>query len=343
MRSFAAGEYVIGVDIGATKSHLALFDRSGNKIGFGEWGPLNHETLPGSYAQFENEFGEFLNRTISGAGISMPQVSYAVLGIAGVDTKIQHGVISGILTKLGFGKFTLVNDAFLGIPAGSRTGTGICAINGSGCTLAGINREGKTLQIGGVGWVSADRGGGGHMSRNTISAVYNDLFRKGEPTIMTPLVLEYLGLKDKHDFVERIYEKRQDGSYETAAIVKILFEAAGKNDRTAVDLVLNVAHSYAGGISCMIEEMRFPRNEEVNIILAGSVFVKGRNLLLIDTLKEKVIKENPDFNLIFSLLDTPPVAGAVIWALNALGENGGHYDKICGSLNPNLPLSLSSK
>ena len=46
-------EYVIGVDIGATKSHLALFDSSGSLVDFGQWGPLNHEALPGSFAQFE--------------------------------------------------------------------------------------------------------------------------------------------------------------------------------------------------------------------------------------------------------------------------------------------------
>ena len=327
-------EYVIGVDVGATKSHLALFDSQGNKVQFGQWGPLNHEGLPGSYGQFEDEFGQFLNRTISGPGISMKQISHAVLGIAGVDTRKQHSIISGILKKLGFENFTLVNDAFLGIPAGSRTGTGICAINGSGCTLAGINREGKTLQIGGVGWVSAEKGGGGHMSRSVVSAVFSELFRKDERSCMTPLLLEYFGLTEstKYDWVDRIYEMREEGSYETIRILNILFDAVGKNDRVATGILRNVAYSYAGGISCMIDEMRYPHDEEVNIVLAGSVFVKGRNPFLIDTLKEKINKDNPSYHFNYTLLEVPPVAGAVIWALNTINPEGGFYDRICTQL-----------
>ena len=38
-------EYVIGVDIGGTKSHLALFDTEGNFVDFDHWGCLNHEGL----------------------------------------------------------------------------------------------------------------------------------------------------------------------------------------------------------------------------------------------------------------------------------------------------------
>ena len=190
-------EYVIGIDIGSTKSHLALFDTDGSLVELNHWGPLNHEMLPGSFAQFEDELGRFVSETLSKYQIAMKQVSYSVLGIGGVDTRRQHGIVSGILRRLGFGGFTLVNDAFLGIPAGSPGGVGICAINGSGCTLAGINSEGKTLQIGGVGYVSADYGGGGMLGEKVVAAVYSELFRMGEPTTMTPAIFRKLGISSK--------------------------------------------------------------------------------------------------------------------------------------------------
>ena len=156
-------EYVIGVDIGGTKSHLALFDIEGNFIDMGLWGPLNHESLPGSFDQFKKEFSQFLTQVLSKNKISKKQIVYSALGVAGVDTKQQHAIVSEILKKIGLENFTLANDAYLGIPAGSKTGTGICAINGTGCTLAGINKKGKMLQIGGVGFLSADMGGGGYI------------------------------------------------------------------------------------------------------------------------------------------------------------------------------------
>ena len=319
-------EYVIGVDTGATKSHLALFDGSGTFVDFGSWGPLNHEVLPGSFNQFEEELGQFVKGLLSKNGITINQVSNAALGIAGDDTKRQHGIISEILRRIGFKKFTLANDAFLGIPAGSRNGIGICAINGTGCTLAGLNKEGKMLQIGGVGYISADIGGGGHMGQFVVSAIFSELFRKAEPTCMTPLFMKQLGIIDKHDFVERIYDKINDNSFTPSACNRLLFEAAGKNDKTATCFLQEIAASYGGGISTMIDELCFPQDEILDIVLAGSVFVKGENPFLIDSLKETVKKYHPGHSFNYVILEVPPVAGAVIWALNTLNGKSEYHD-----------------
>ncbi|MDR0323237.1 MAG: hypothetical protein LBI12_02180 [Treponema sp.] len=321
-------EYVIGVDIGSTKSHLALFDTDGTLVDFGHWGPLNYELLPGLYAQLEDELGQFVNGIISKNRVTMKQISYSVLGVGGVDTKRQHSNISNILKKLGFERFTLVNDAFLGIPAGSKTGTGICAINGSGCTLAGINKKGDMLQIGGLGNPTGDKGGGDYMGVRLVSAVYSELFRKGEPTLMTSFLFEHLGISSKYDFIEKIHEKTENGTFSTRTCGRLVFEAVKQNDSVAAGILHEMAASYANGISCMIEELKFLPEDELNIIFAGSVFVKGEHPLLVDTIKNSIFKEYKTYNINFNLLNVPNVAGAVIWALNLLSEKGGYFHKI---------------
>jgi N-acetylglucosamine kinase-like BadF-type ATPase len=325
-------KYVIGIDTGATKSHLALFDTIGEFVDFGHWGPLNYELLPGLFAQFEEEFKQFITRHLSKNGISIKQIAYAVLGIAGVDTKRQHGIISQIVRNLGFERFTLVNDAFLGIPAGTPAGTGICALNGTGCTLAGINKENKMLQIGGVGYISADYGGSGEMGQKVVSTVYSELFRRGRPTCMTPILLEKLGISNKHDFVDKVYEKIDDGSLSITACNKMLFEAALKNDELAIEILRDIAVSYANGISCMIEELEFYREDEIDLVFSGSVFVKSEHPILLDTIKEKIKIDNPNCRIKYTRLEVPPVAGAVVWALNTLGNKGAYYHKVCAQL-----------
>jgi len=325
-------EYVIGIDIGGTKSHLALFDTDGNFVDLGHWGCLNHEGLEGSFDQFEKEFNQFVDQVLSKNKITMKQIAYSVLGVAGVDTKEQHVFVSDILRKHGFDKFTMANDAFLGIPAGSKTGTGICAINGTGCTLAGLNKKGSMLQIGGVGIISADMGGGGYISERLMSAVYCELFRKGEPTVMTSFLFEKLGIKNKYDYVEKVYEKIADGSFDIYKCSPLVFEALKQNDNVAAGIMREIAASYANGISAMIEELTFPPDEELYIVLAGSVFVKGEHPLLVDSLKENISKDNPGLNITYNLLNIPNVAGAVIWALNSLNNKGGYYDKVCEQL-----------
>jgi len=329
-------EYAIGIDIGASKSHLALFDTMGTLVDFGHWGPLNHEVLPGSFGQFHEELEQFVTQVLSKKGLKLEQIVSSVFGIAGVDTKVQHGIVSQIIKEIGFKKFTLANDAFLGIPAGSPIGTGICAINGSGCTLTGINSEGRMFQIGGVGYISADYGGGGMLGAKVISTVYSELFRKGGPTCMTPVLFEKLGLASKYDFVEKIYEKIGNGSFAVSSCAKMLFDAAKKNDIVALDILRDVGISYADGISGMIEELQFNQNasEDIYIVLAGSVFVKGDHPLMIDTVKEKLGKDNPDCDFKYTLLKVPPVAGAAFWALNNLNiiDKKSYYDRVCAQL-----------
>jgi N-acetylglucosamine kinase-like BadF-type ATPase len=327
-------EYVIGVDIGATKSHLALFDTEGNFVDLGHWGPLNHEVMPGSFTQFEDELKHFAARVLSKHGITMKQVVYSVLGVGGVDTKKQHGIISGILKKLDFEKFTLVNDSFLGIPAGngSGTGTGICAINGSGCSMAGINKKGYMLQIGGVGPLTADKGGGGYIGGRMLSAVYSELFLKGEPTAMTGLLFEKLGVTSKYDYLDKVMDKTDDGTFNIHAGSRIIFEAVSQGDPVASGILHEIAANYANGISCMIEELRFPPEDELLVVFAGSVFVKGEHPLLVDSLKAKISADNPDHRITYKLLDVPNVAGAVIWALNSINSKGAYYKKVCEQL-----------
>jgi len=323
-------EYVIGVDIGSTKSHLALFDTEGNFVDFGRWGRLNYETMPGLYAQFKEEMGQFVFGVLSKNKITMEQVSCSVLGVAGVDTKKQHKTLSGILESLGFKNFTLINDAYLGIPAGNKTRIGICAINGTGCTLAGINKEGRMLQIGGVGAASADKGGGRYMGACLLSAVYSELFRKGKATLMTGLLFEYLGITSKYDYIEKIHEMENDGSFDIHKCGRLVFEAVRQNDAVAIGILREMADNYANGISCMIEELKFPPDEELPLVFAGSVFVKGEHPLLVDSIKAKVSEDNKRWNITYKLLDVPNVAGAVTWALDSLGNN--YYDKVCTQL-----------
>jgi len=328
-------EYIVGIDGGGSKSHLALFDITGTLVDFGHWGSLNHENLPGSFNQFEEEINRFVNQVLNKNNIKIDQVVSAVFGLSGVDTKWQHGVISEMMTKAGFKNFLLANDAFLGIPAGSSTGAGICAINGTGCTLAGINNEGKMLQIGGVGHISDDYGGGGFLGRLVISTVYREIFRKGERTLLTPALFDYLGLTSKYDFVEKVSEKYEDRSLCIHTCGRLLFDAALKNDNVALEILRASGINYANGIRAMIEELEFEKsNEEINIVLAGSVFVKGNPPSSIDTLKEKLGKDKPDCKFKYTILNVPPVAGAAFWAFKNTGiENKKMYhEKICSQM-----------
>lgn len=313
-------QYVIGIDGGSSKSHLALFNSGGTFKDFQRWGPLNHEVMEGSFTQFEQEFRQFLSNTLRSNNLTPKQIAYAVIGMAGVDTREQHKTISAIITKLGLKNFTLCNDAYIGIPAASPTGVGICAINGSGCTIAGINSDGKMLQIGGMGAVTGDIGGGSIISERVVGAVYSALFRMGTPTLLTGLLFEKLEIDSKYELMDKLSHLTSKG-FQLASCNSLVFEAARQNDSVAIGILRDMAMNYANGVACMIKEMEFKQSEPLHIVLAGSVFVKGEHPMAAEMLKRQLNATYPEHNIKYTLLQSPPVAGAVVWALKSLTGN----------------------
>lgn len=367
-----SSKYVIGIDIGATKSHLAIYkvgpsagdgsvngsvddsvnghvngasvscshnngasvDGSynngacvGGLVGLNSWGPLNHEVLPGSFTQFEAEFTQFVTQALSIAGIAMRQVAFAVLGVAGVDTRRQHQIISEIIKRVGIKCFVLCNDSYLGVPAGAPSGVGICANNGTGYTVTGIDVSGGMLQIGGVGMISDDRGGGGYIGERAIAAVYNSLFRFAEPTLMKDYIFDRLGVADKNDFVEILSQKIADDEADIGYFNRFVFLAAGRGDRVAESILSDIADSYANSITYILRELDYPADRAVTVVFAGSVFVKGESPFLLDAIKKKVALDNAGRLFEFTVLKRPPVAGAIVWALNKMGCGENEIEK----------------
>ena len=322
--------YVMGIDGGGTKSHLAIFSGDASLVAFGSWGPLNHEVLPGSFGQLEKELHAFFSKTADPYGIKPEDISYAVLGLSGVDTKEQHRVISEMLKRLGLSRFTLCNDSYPGIAAVCSDNTGICAINGSGCTIAGINAAGKMLQIGGIGELSGDLGGSSQISMSVLGAVYASMFRGGEPTALAQPVLEAIGAKSKYDYADAVAARLADGKFQIQSINRLLFEYSG--DGVAQRLLSDIAQNYAGGISCMLRELGFTPENPVHIIFAGSVFVKEKNPVLNDMIQKKLKDLCPGFSFICTLLKVPPVAGAAIWALRGTGAAKDISARVCAQL-----------
>ena len=321
--------YVIGIDGGSSKSHLALFDEAGELKDFQHWGPLNHEVMAGSFNQFEQEFGELLSITLQTNNITLEHIAYTVIGMAGVDTLEQHRIISSIIKKLGIKDFTLYNDAYIGIMAGSPTGVGICAINGSGSTVAGINPEGKMLQIGGMGVLTGDMGGGSMIGNRVVGAVYSSLFRLGTPTLLTKLLFEKLGIESKYELIEKLFKLESEGTQMNS----LAFQAARQNDGVAIGILKEMAMSYANAVTCMIRELHFKQSEPLHIVLAGSVFVKGEHPIAIEMLKSQLNATYSDYKIMYTLLEKPPVVGAVVQALKMLHGGGDYLQKVCSQIS----------
>jgi len=308
-------DFVLGVDGGGTKTHCALFDLEGNKIDQVSWGATNHECLAGAFEELRVELGRMMAHILTKNGIAYGDLAQCVFGLAGVDTRKQHTRISDMFRELGVVHFLLCNDSFLGVKAGATSGSGICAINGTGFSVGGIDPSGRMLQIGGQGDLTGDFGGGSRVAQMAVSTVYNALFAEKSETLMTDLFFKALCIGSRSEFLETLLDVIDSGQRRLSDFNRIVFKAAQIGDPQAIGILQKMGTRYAQCINAVVGELAFDEDAPLEIVLAGSLFVRGESPAAIETLQKMVRETHPGREVAFSILTHPPVAGAVLWAL----------------------------
>lgn len=307
---------VLGVDAGGTKTHFALLDAAGRLVDHQTAGPGNHEAMPNGFADLQLFLEKELRSFLARSGATPAAIARAVFGMAGVDTRRQHEIISEILRDLGLSSFILCNDAFLGIKSGCPSGFGVCAVNGTGFSVGGIDRHGRMLQIGGMGDYTGDEGGGGMLRAHVIRSVYEQLYKDAPETGLQKRLFNLIGITDPDDFPEILFREMAEGRCITKDIVQLAFDAANEGDAVAIGLLDKSGMEYARSIQSAVKRLDFgPETTPLEIALAGSLFTKALCPRTRDTMLRKLQEWNPRREIRVTLLTAPPVAGAALWAL----------------------------
>lgn len=315
--------YLLGIDAGGTKTAYALYDIQEDRTLLLFGGSGNHECLEGGYEELHEVMASHIGRLCGAAGIDPEQIGGAGLGIAGVDTRRQHRIISEIFRKIGLTDFALGNDAVLGIKA--ECPAGICTVNGTGFSVYGIDDLGNTAQLGGFGSMSGDRGGGDYFAENAIEAVYRALEKEGPKTAMTGKLLQMLQVEDSDLFMEKISEKREgtdQGEFRKQVSI-MLHQCAAEGDEAASEILRESGREYATCVRGVLRHLpRLTESGTVELILVGSGFLKSSCDLVRRSMEEELKRKLP--GLVFNIrpIRTDPVAGGLLWAREKAGPAG---------------------
>ncbi len=312
-------KYVIGVDGGNSKTDYFLFDIEGNFVDHLRDGTCSHERFPDAYQSSFRIMNEKINQLLARNAISMENIAAGAFGLAGADVPIQKQNLSDVITRIGFKNFEVDNDSFLGIKAGTSMGYGVCSINGSGSVAGGIDPQGGRLQVGGIGSeICGDEAGGFFLARKAVRTVYDSLYRMSPSTSLSKPVMELLEISDKFYYIQRISQLTATGQLPVKELVQLLFRHADAGDPSAVSAVENSALQLAKSASGCINNLSF--GDMVEIVLAGSVWVKAETPILFDKFK-KYVSEFTDKNCRYNILTVPPATGAVLWALELVNSS----------------------
>lgn len=302
---------VIGVDGGNTKTDYLLHAMDGRLVGHLRAGTCSHEKLgmEGARAEMDAQITALLRE----AGVSRAQVAGAAFGLAGIDQALQKQALTDIVGRMGFARSIAMNDAFLGIKAGSESGVGVCSINGTGTAAGGIDAQGRWMQVGGIGMVSGDDAGGGYLATRTLRAAYDEVYRFGEATALTPGALALFGLEGAEDLHLAISTQYQYGDgVKPLDVLRLLFAASGAGDAVAAGIVRDTADTLARSAAGCAARLAF--DGMIPLVLIGSVWTKGRHQPMIDRFQRTFERLSAKKSTL-TILSVPPAAGSVLWAL----------------------------
>lgn len=297
---------VLGVDGGGSKTHAAVCDGAGNLIGAGTAGPSNWETVGLRGAC--DSVGDAVERALNGADTRRGDLDAAVFGLAGVDWPSDVTRLESAFQPLGLGcEPTIINDSFIALRAGVTAPWGVVVIAGTGTVAAGRNRAGKTARTLGLGRVLGDEGSASDLSEAALRAVARAYVGRGPATTLSEGLCRLKGASS----VAQLLEEFSRGGEPEVNAAPLVLEHAARGDRAAIEIV-EWAGSELGDAARSVASNLDMLSEPFELVLSGGLF-HGANELL----EERIAQRVP--SALLTRLEAPPVAGALLTALEQLG------------------------
>ncbi len=299
--------FFLGIDTGATKTHALVTDADGHALAFELGGPGNPQSIGGHFA-LEHLLADLARRACQTAGISIGDITAAGLGLAGYDWPSQHDRFYQTIRSAGLPEASfLVNDAALGIYAGTSRGWGVCVGAGTSFNCRGLGPDGREARAIGDGLKWGEGAGALELAVRAAQMVVADWLRSGPETQLTALFMQTFSAKSQAELVEGMVLRRYPVSAELAPMI---LDVARDGDAPANDAVRWAAGKLADlaiGAARQLELQAQP----FEIVLSGSFFKAGE--ILTAPMRKKILETTPFAE--FRLLDIPPVCGGVIMAM----------------------------
>jgi N-acetylglucosamine kinase-like BadF-type ATPase len=300
--------FLLGVDVGNTKTHALIASLTGEVVGFAEIGCGSYEMLgPEGYA---DALWEVTDLALQDAGIVKNDLAGMGFGIAGYDWPCERPIMERGINTLGIdAPYDYVNDAVIGLLAGAQAGWGVAIDAGTGNNVRGRDQNGHTGRITGNSARFGEFGGASELILKAMMAVTYAWTQRGPKTALTQVFMDYAEVETEDALIEGL---AMEQIHLSPFLAQDIFRLSADGDQVAQDLIQWSARELGENTNAVIRQLGF-QDQAFEVVLIGSLFNAGK--AYISPLRATIQRFASQASLV--RLTVPPVVGSVLLAAEA--------------------------
>ncbi|MEU8459705.1 BadF/BadG/BcrA/BcrD ATPase family protein [Streptomyces sp. NPDC029003] len=318
---------VLAVDAGNSKTDVALIAADGSVLGTGRSGGFQPPRTGIEAAVDVLALAVAEAAEAAGLPPGAPYADRVSACLANADLPVEERQLAEAVGARGWGTATEVrNDTFAILRAGLEgcgPPLGVAVVCGAGINCVGMLPDGRTARFPALGMISGDWGGGGGLAEESLWWAARAEDGRGGPTRLAAALPEHFGLASMAALIEALHlgavARRR-----VHELVPVLFAVAAGGDPVASALVERQAAEVVAMASVALERLGL-LEREAPVLLGGSVLA-ARHPGLNDRIAELLAARAPLARL--AVVTAPPVLGAALLGLDALGAPAGAHAKL---------------
>ena len=261
-------KYYIGIDGGGSKTKFLCFDQNGQICG--------EAATIGTYCA-QDGIDAVVNRLEDGICGCLPQMTSDVLigfGMPayGENRDLDTLAVLRIRERFSPMRIHIDNDSAIGWAGSLAMQPGISVVAGTGSIAYGRDASGKTERCGGWHEFFSDEGSGYWLGKQLLQLFSQQSDGRLQKTVLYDLVRSKLSLQDDFDIISLTNQHYATSRKDTAALQKILLEAARMGDPHALACYDQASEELSKLIVTVLKQLNFPEGEKVAVSFQGGLF-----------------------------------------------------------------------
>jgi N-acetylglucosamine kinase-like BadF-type ATPase len=303
----------LAADGGNSKTDVLLGDTTGEVLAFVRGGTSSPHNI--GLAGTVEVLGELIRTAHAEAGLPFgTPIETVAVYLAGADLPIEVARLRQAVEAAGWARSSLVdNDCFAMMRAGTTMPDAVTVVCGAGNNCVGRAADGRTARFVALGPISGDWGGGHDLAEHALRQAARGEDGRGRPTALSQAVAGHFGLPT----VEAVSIALHFGDIPAERVhelAPVLFEVAATGDEVASALIDRQAEEIL--TQHRVAATRLDLLTRPHALVLGGGVLRARHPQLHDQVVTGARAQAPEVEI--TVLDTPPVAGAALLALDTL-------------------------